>query len=59
MTPRVEVGEDADDMYDSLVRLANADTDCTLDVGYTQCYTWSDTHPEPRRPGGIDVHPSA
>lgn len=43
MTPRVAVDEDAEDMYDSLVRL-NAGLGCTLDVGYIQCYTWSDTH---------------
>lgn len=32
-------------MYDSLVRL-NAGLGCTLDVGYIQCYTWSDIHSE-------------
>lgn len=46
MTPRVVVDEDAEDMYDSLVRL-NAGLGCTLDVGYIQCYTWSDVHSDP------------
>lgn len=52
MTPRVVVDEDAEDMYDSLVRL-NAGLGCTLDVGYIQCYTWSDIH------SGSDVHTGA
>lgn len=53
MTPRVAVDEDAEDMYDSLVRL-NAGLGCTLDEGYIQCYTWSDIHSGwPRRNGRL------